>query len=117
MSYGDEARIVERHPVRKEKKRTTLPPDVTGIMTVIPPLVGPVLLRLGVFFTELVDTAFGIDELLFTGEEGVADRADVEPDNRFGGPGLVCLATGAVDLRQLVVRVNSLFHGSTPPDC
>jgi hypothetical protein len=72
--------------------------------------------RLCVFFPEFIDAAFGIDEFLFSGIEGVADRADVEPDTLFGGPGLVCFAAGTVDRRQPVVRVNSLFHGSTPPD-
>ena len=33
----------------------------------------------------------------------------------FGGPGLERFAAGAVDLRQLVVGMNSLFHGSVPP--
>src|SRR5450759_5022595 len=61
------------------------------------------VLRLCVFFPELFDAAFGIDELLFAGEEGVADRADVEPDTVFSGSGRVCFAAGAVDRRQLIV--------------
>ncbi len=54
------------------------------------------VLRFTVFFPELVDAAFSIDELLFAGEERVADRADVEPYVLFGGPGLVRFAAGAV---------------------
>jgi len=94
----------------------TSPPDGTGIVTVIPSLTGLFRLRFCVFFAELVDAAFGVDELLFAGKEGMADRADVEPDALLGGPGLVFFAASAADRGNFIVRVNSLFHGSTPPE-
>jgi hypothetical protein len=72
------------------------------------------ILRFFVFFPELVYAAFSVDELLFAGEEGVADGADVEPHGRFRGPGLERFTAGAVDFRQFVVGMDILFHNSPP---
>src|SRR5512143_577856 len=68
-------------------------------------------LRFLVFFPEFVDAAFGINELLFSGVEGVAVRADVELHVLLGGPDLERFAACAVNRRHLVVGMNTLFHG------
>src|SRR5262245_33365242 len=69
------------------------------------------LLRAGaVLSLEPLDAARRVDQLLFSGEEGMAGRADLEADLGLGGPGLELVPAGAADRNDVVLRMNSLFH-------
>ena len=59
---------------------------------------------------ETVHAAAGIDELLFSGEERMAFRADFHADIALGGRGLDHFAAGAGDSRLLILGMNILFH-------
>jgi hypothetical protein len=68
-------------------------------------------LRFLVFFPELVDAAFGIDQFLFAGKERVAERADVQSYLGFGRSRFECVAARTMDLCYFIARMNLLFHG------
>jgi len=60
---------------------------------------------------KFLDTACGIDELLFAREERVAGRADADPEiTPCGASGVGCPA-GAGDVGLVVAGMNVSFHG------
>ena len=64
-----------------------------------------------VLFLEAVYAASGIHELLLTGEERVAARADFHADIALvGGAGLEVVAAGADDVNFVVSGMNSGLH-------
>jgi hypothetical protein len=66
---------------------------------------------LAVALVEAIDASCGIDELLFTSEEGVASRTDFDVQVTFlGGASLERLAARATDCYFNVFGVNSRFH-------
>ncbi len=66
---------------------------------------------LAVTLVEAIDASCGIDELLFTGEEGVASRTDFDVQVTFlRGASFECFATRAGDVYFYVFGVNSRFH-------
>ena len=61
--------------------------------------------------SELINASAGINELLLTGEERMALRADVYADLAgLGGTGNEGLAASADDLGLLIVGMNSFLH-------
>src|SRR4029077_15457681 len=64
---------------------------------------------------EPLDTAGRVDQLLLSGEEWMAGRADLDVDGRDGGAGLDDVAAGTDDRRLVVPRMNAFLHGSTFP--
>ena len=67
-------------------------------------------LRLLVAAVEFVDTTGGINEFLFTGEEGVALGADAYLDLGTGGLDVPDFAAGAGDDGILISRMDVFFH-------
>src|SRR4051794_31743945 len=65
---------------------------------------------------EAFDAACGIDELLLAREERVAAGADVDADACDGAAGREGVATGAVDVAGLVLRMDLGLHGSNSSD-
>jgi hypothetical protein len=66
---------------------------------------------LAVAFVEAIYASCGIDQLLFTREEGVAGRTDFDVQVAlFGGAGLERLAAGAANGYLVIFGVNSWFH-------
>ena len=72
-------------------------------------------LRLLVTTVEFVDTAGGVNELLFAGEEGVALGADANLDLGTGGLDVPDFAAGAGDDGILIGRMDVFFHFSVIP--
>lgn len=65
---------------------------------------------------EAINTAFGVDQLLLTGEEGVASGADFQANVSFmRGAGLELGAASTDDFNDVIGGVNSGFHDF--PDC
>jgi hypothetical protein len=64
----------------------------------------------GVFLLETLDPSFGIDDLLRSGEEGMAMGANVHVDVADGRAGRKGISARAVNRRNPVSRVNSFFH-------
>jgi hypothetical protein len=65
-----------------------------------------------VFSLELIYTTGRIDQLLLSGEEGVAAGTDFHTDIAFvRGTRCERVATGANDIQFVVGRVNTDFHG------
>ena len=62
-------------------------------------------------FREFLHASGGIDELLLTGEKGVAGRANTEAHVLFGGASVIDGATGADDLAFHIFGVDIGFHG------
>jgi hypothetical protein len=69
-------------------------------------------LKLFVFFTKTLDTAFGIKELLFAGEKRMAFGTNFNADIFFGGSGFQYIAAGALYLGLMVLGMNIGFHFS-----
>src|SRR5216117_1933065 len=67
-------------------------------------------LSLGHALLEFIDAAGGIDELLLTGIEGMAEVANADNNRGPGGAGLDDVAAGATNLRGLIFRVDVNFH-------
>ena len=66
---------------------------------------------LAIAFVEAIDAPGSIDELLFTGEERVASRANFDVQVALlGRAGLECLAASAGNSYIDVFWVNSWFH-------
>ena len=66
---------------------------------------------LAVTLVEAIDASSGIDELLFTCEEGVASRTNFDVQiTLLGGASLECFAARAGDGYFDVFGVNSWFH-------
>lgn len=63
-----------------------------------------------VFLAEFVNTTRCIDQLLFTGEEGMALRTDFNGDITDGRMGLKFIAARAANSAEFILRVNSFFH-------
>ncbi len=64
---------------------------------------------------ELLDAAGRIDELLLSGEKGMARRANAEADVLLGGASVIDSAAGADDLAFHIFGVDIRFHGSRTP--
>src|SRR5262249_36295949 len=82
-----------------------------------PPLLGLLFLLLavvGVLLLEALDPAGGVHELHLAGEERVAGRADLDRDRLLGAAGGELVAAAAGHCRLDVLRVDALFHGTTP---
>ena len=71
----------------------------------------PLLLHL-ILLEELLNTSFGVHDLLFSRIERMADRANFHADILTSGTGREGVSTLADDGRVLVVRMNSCFHKS-----
>lgn len=72
---------------------------------------GPGLdLDAGVLFLELLHPAFGIQELLLAGKEGMAGGADVHPDVLLIGGDLIMRPAGAGGRGLKVFGMDSFFH-------
>src|SRR5882762_8409730 len=72
------------------------------------------LLRsLGVPALEALDPTTGVDELLLARVEGVALRAELDPQRRHGGPGHELVAAGAVHGALGVVGVDGSLHSQS----
>lgn len=70
-------------------------------------------LHFGVFPTEALDTAGGIDQLLLARKEGMATRADFDMDiAAMGGAGGKAVAARAHDADLIVSGMDGCFHGS-----
>src|SRR5262245_35554051 len=67
-------------------------------------------LRLRHALLELVHAAGGVDELLLSGIERMADVADTDDDYGLGGTGFNHVSTGATDFRVRIFRMNVSFH-------
>jgi hypothetical protein len=89
---------------KSENRRRKLP------SVICPSLPAAAALALIVLLPELVDAAFRVDELLFAGEERVANRANIEPYVLLGRTGLERFAAGAVNGCYLVIGMNILLH-------
>ena len=63
---------------------------------------------------ELINTAAGVDQLLLTGEKGVALRADFDLDILFGGAGGDHLSARALDGSLIILRMDTFLHFSSP---
>jgi hypothetical protein len=61
-------------------------------------------------FAEAFDAAGGVDEFLFTCEEGVALIADIDADSGLGAAGLERIAARAVDGTGHVTGMGFFFH-------
>ena len=61
-------------------------------------------------FSELFDTACGIDKLLFPSEERVASGANPDPEIAAGGADAVCGPAGTGNRRGFVAGMNVCFH-------
>jgi hypothetical protein len=68
-------------------------------------------LRACVTAGEFLDPPGGIDELLFTGEERMAGRADADLDVALRGTGVIDGAARARNRRFAIVGMNICFHG------
>jgi hypothetical protein len=67
-----------------------------------------------IFTLETIHAAGRIYQLLFSGEEGMAARADFNSDIAFvSGPGFERVAARANHVHLIVGRVNSSFHDFT----
>jgi hypothetical protein len=62
--------------------------------------------------SEPLDAAGCIDQALLTRKERVARRANIGVNLGLGGPGLECIAAGALDRRRCVLWMDIRFHGS-----
>src|SRR4029453_7847775 len=74
--------------------------------------------RLGflpVLLLEALDAAGRVDELLLTGEERMADRADLDGNFLLARARRPGLAAGANHFRLFVLRMNVRFHLNPPP--
>src|SRR5581483_1100040 len=60
---------------------------------------------------EALDASRGVHQLLLTGEERMARRADLDVDLGNRGTGLDDAAAGTDDARLLVPRMNAFLHG------
>jgi hypothetical protein len=67
-------------------------------------------LRLGHALLELVHAACRINEFLRAGVEGMADVANTEENDWFGGTGLDDVAAGATNFRVHIFRMYISFH-------
>lgn len=83
-------------------------PSQTGVVSerklrflLLPPIV---------FLLELLDASGGIDELLLTGVERVADGADFDRDLRQRAPGLKRIAATTDNSGLDIIGVNAFFH-------
>jgi len=59
---------------------------------------------------ELLDAAGRVDELLLTGEIGMAGGADTDLEIVAGRAGLVSGTAGADDRRRVIVGMKTVFH-------
>jgi hypothetical protein len=76
----------------------------------LPSDAGAVGLRAPVPAGELLNSAGGIDKLLFAGKKRMAGGADADLDVLAGRAGMVDRTAGAANLRLVVVRMNVRFH-------
>ena len=73
------------------------------------------LLRICQSSLELVNASACVNELLLTGEEGMALGANFNSQfAALGGSGLYNFATSASDFANFVVRMDSVFHVHVP---
>jgi hypothetical protein len=68
-------------------------------------------LGLRVAALEALDPAAGVNELLLAGVEGVSVRTDLGADLAHGASRLERVPARTVDVRDLVLGVDALFHG------
>jgi hypothetical protein len=68
------------------------------------------VLELFVFFSETLDTAGRVDQLLLAGEKRMALGANFDADVLFGGSDLDGVAAGTLDGRGLIIRMDVCFH-------
>ena len=66
----------------------------------------------GIFLFEFLDTAGGVDQFLFAGEEGMAGRADFHADLAVHRAHFDFSATGADGFDLMIFRMNIGFHGA-----
>src|ERR1051325_8948704 len=73
--------------------------------------------RLGlhlVLLHKLLHAALGVHDLLLTGEERVALRADLDSDGRLRRARLEAISAGTGYGRRHIFRMDSLFHSLNP---
>src|SRR5437660_11021450 len=94
-------------PSPKKRQGGLRPPDPPAATLRL----GGRFLLLPVLARVALDAPGRVDELLLPGEEGVAVRADLQPQLlALGGPGRPSRAAGAVDVADLVLGMNSWLH-------
>ena len=67
-----------------------------------------------ILLLEAADTSAGVDDLLLTGQEGVALGAHFHADVLFGGAGGIDGAAGTANGGLLVIGMNTCSHDCSP---
>lgn len=84
------------------------------VLTMTKPGIGSRLFVKTVTSSELVNSAAGVNQLLLSGVERMAGRANFYTDVLLCGARVNNVSASASDLRLLIIRMNFLFHCVSP---